>query len=136
MDDPIIVIKHGNADGTLILSDNGYSTVDLYTRIRWEVDTASNVASIDKINNKHIFPMLFVLGPKRDGKSWTGKVVFRPQTEYEYYIKWTEKGTGITRTYDPKIAVRPTFDFLFWLIILLSAMLVITTTRFFIKKFK
>lgn len=104
-----IWIYHGDpVTGHLDLSDNGYSHVKQYDRIHWIIDpTKSNVASIDKIHKKQGSPNLFVLGPSRKGSEWTGKVMFAPTQDYEYYITWTEKNNPGSHTYDPKIAVKP-----------------------------
>ena len=130
-----ITIKMGHIDGKLDLSDNGYSKVDQFTRITWVIDKNSNVASIEKIHKKHTFPVLFVFGPSQDGDTWTGKVMFAPDKEYEYYIKWTEKGSGKSYTFDPKIAVKPgTFSFTTLVILVALIIIAIPTVRFFSRK--
>ena len=103
-----IIIYHGDpVSGHLDLSDNGYSHVDQYDRVYWIIDPNSNVASIEKIHKKDGSPNLFILGPSRKDKEWTGKVMFAPTRDYEYYITWTEKNNPGNHTYDPKIAVKP-----------------------------
>lgn len=104
-----ITIHKGYPDGTLKLSDKGFSTVAQFSRITWRFDDTSNITSIDKIYKKKNSPNLFIGGPSRKGKDWTGKVMFAPNDVYEYNIKWTEKDTGSTHIYDPKIAVNPEF---------------------------
>jgi len=113
-----ITILHGHPlSGQLDLSDNGYSQVNQYDRIYWIIDPNSNVASIEKIHKKDGSPNLFILGPSRKDKEWTGKVMFAPARDYEYYITWTEKNNA-SHTYDPKIAVKPGISFYLLLSIL------------------
>jgi hypothetical protein len=116
--DTTVTIYNGNtADGTLQSSDNGYILVDQYDRIHWIIASNSNVASIKKIHKKDGAPNLFIFGPSREGNGWTGRVMFAPKKDYDYYITWIEKGTGTPHTYDPKIAVKPGVHFFLLLFI-------------------
>jgi hypothetical protein len=108
VDQQVIHIKSGNpTNGSLDLSDTGHSYVARFTRITWVIDDNSNVGSIKDIGKKKGSPSIFILAPTRKGSNWTGKVVFVPQLDYQYYITWTEKGNGNSHTYDPKISVKP-----------------------------
>jgi len=132
MPEHTITIEYGYPDGHLKLSDSGYSKVDLYTRINWVIDPNSNVASIDKIHKEKGSPVLFILGPSRDGQNWTGKVVFAPNKDYDYYINWTEKVSGLSRTYDPKIAVKP-HPLTATAILIVATIIILPTVIFFRK---
>lgn len=113
-----IIIHKGYSNGTLKLSQE-HITVDRFTRINWIIHDTANVASIVGIHKKKGSPVLFIGAPRRDGNSWTGKVIFAPERDYEYYIEWTEKGTGTRRTHDPKISVNPDLWFVLFVVILL-----------------
>ena len=108
-----ITINSGDTqNGNLDLSDNGshcdpYTTcVKQYDRITWMIGPNSNVQSIKLVHKKKGAPVIFVLGPSKDGDKWTGKVIFAPKDNYSYYITWTDVN-GYSHTYDPKIAVNP-----------------------------
>lgn len=132
-----ITIYSGNpSNHELKLSDNGYSEVPQYNRIHWIITPGSNVASIEKIHKKKDSPGVFIFGPSRDGNEWTGKVMFAPDSDYQYYITWIEKGTGTHHTYDPKIAVKPSFNiaFLFIIVAFILGLATIGIRRLFFAK--
>jgi hypothetical protein len=136
MSDTTIVIYQGFPDGTLKLSDNGYMYISQYRRIHWVIAEDSNVGSIEKVDEKDAAPPLFIWGPKRERDGWTGRVMHSPGVS-DYYITWKEKGTGIRRTYDPKIAVKPSLNI--WLLFIIVALILGLATigirrLFFAKK--
>src|ERR1041385_1453488 len=109
-DHEIRILDGNTSNGTLTLSDGGYTTASPSDKIIWVID-AANVDSIKSIKKKPHSRNIFSRGPQARGRDWDGKISSMPSRRvYEYSIFW-EAGEG-SYEYDPKIAVNPKFSFL------------------------
>ena len=119
-----IVIVNGLDNGDLELRvngrpNNGSSKAYRNEDVNWRVDENSNVLRIHSITMKSGLDAprstdIFSNAPPRQqggpqSTHWRGKVNNNASfgAVYNYNINWEPKGGGGTKTYDPKIAVRP-----------------------------
>ncbi len=106
-----IVINSGNtSDGTLDLSDRGYTKAQRTESIIWGIKQHSNVGSIDaiavKATSRNIFSSLESIDP--NNRKWEGVIDhFAPYIDCEYTIWWKDLHGHGPYKHDPKIAVRP-----------------------------
>lgn len=124
-----IEIVSGNpTDGSLELTvdgkrGNGNGRAKRNWQVHWKVLTGSNVLYIADIkmktgNGAPPSTDIFSGDPPRkqdaDGKYWKAKVNGNApiDAEYNYDIFWVGSGPTPVVKYDPKISVRPTFNFL------------------------
>lgn len=116
----IIKITHGDpVEGILTLDPPGELIVLQGDTVTWEIVAGSGVAAITKISEKPMSFDLFKPDPSLvpGTTNWKGTInpdIGSDQHE-DYYITWTTAGTGwlgkdgggITKTFDPKISVKP-----------------------------
>ena len=135
--DTIITIYRGNtANGTLIMSDSGFSVdVDYFKDVIWTVDSAANISLVN-IYKKDASTDIFFSKLKGNEKRFSGTVKFALGKIYDYNISWRKNGDTTLYIYDPKISVKPTIfplDF-GWLITILIGLSVLVFGIRFAKK--
>ena len=111
-----IFIYRGYEDGSLDLSEDGYTEVGKGRNIKWKIDNRANPGSIAVTSIKSMTPKMyssfniFTADPSKDGTDWKAKIKDDDAVkgkDCEYWISWIGKD-GITRNCDPIIAVKPT----------------------------
>lgn len=135
-DHEIRILKGDTSNGTLTLSDGGYTNASPGDKITWVIDGNAQVNSIKLIKKKPHSRNIFSRGPQARGRDWDGKISPMPSRRiYEYSIYW-KADDGSSHEYDPKIAVNPKFSFLTGFIVVSLTFLSLFSLLFLGKKKK
>lgn len=138
-----IKIKGINSDGTLKLSDGGYTAASKKDKVTWHISHDSGVSSITSIDKKPSSPEIFSTHPHKKGKNWQGVIssTAPDYSVYDYSISWLADDESVPHLYDPKISVKPSpaspiFDVAKLVFVLVAVVLSIFSIKFLSKNKK
>lgn len=141
---PTITIVNSNpATGALKLRPIGTVLAPRRETIKWVLGPNCRVDHISKIDVKHPSPINIIWqeAPHNIAGSHDWSAVIdrstREHAEYNYFISWIPEGSSETKTFDPKIAVKPDkFNFTVLAITVASVFTAIFSMMLFRKRRK
>lgn len=112
----ITIVRSDDKTGQLWFKDGDETWEKKGGSIIWELEDGCGVKSIINIDmaTGDDYPAssaIFKTGPKAIGNGkWMGviKTGAHDYDEYNYFIRWLPKTSGVIQTYDPKISILPT----------------------------